>query len=245
MYGVYIVDDEKMVVTDLIDAIPWLDFGFKVIGSSTSPGRALAEIVDLKPDVVFSDLRMPGPNDGIELIKRVQESCVDTEFVLLSAFADFEASRSFFTMGGVDYLLKPMNQDDAALVLEKVSRKIAAKHNMTPSVRFAPSQSTKFDLLVAYVTKNFSKKITLVGLSEKFNMSQTYICDLFAKHYDSTLKIFITNLRMNEASRLLLETDAPIKEIASHCGYSDHNYFCKIYKAHSGKSPTEFKEGRD
>jgi len=130
-------------------------------------------------------------------------------------------------------------------VLEKVSRKITGKHHKVPSVQFVPSPSQNFDDLVVYVTENFNKKMSLVDLSEKFNMSRTYICDLFTKHYDSTLKIFITNLRMKEASRLTLETDAPIKEIAIHCGYADYGYFCRIFKAHFDKSPTEYREEKE
>lgn len=241
MYGIYIVDDEKLVVDDLINSILWLENGFEVVGSSTNAIAAIDEITALKPDVVFTDLRMPAC-DGIELIKRVKESAVDTEFIILSAYEDFKASREFFRMGGVDYIVKPLNQSDAALVLEKLGRKLASKNNQTPTVAFVPSQSTGFDDLVTYVTGNFNKKHTLKDLSDRFNLSQTYICDLFAKHYESTLIIFVTNLRMREASRLILETDTPLKEIAIHCGYSKYYYFGKMFKAHFGKSPTRHRE---
>ena len=242
MYGVYIVDDERLVIKDLMDDIPWLENGFEVVGFNTSPKRAIDEIIKLKPDVVFCDLRMPGPNDGIDLIRLIKESGTDTEFIMLSAFAEFEASRDFFTMGGIDYLIKPLEYDNATLVLEKASRIITGKHRKTPSVKFVPSQTESFDNLVAYVVENFNKKITLIDLSHKFNISQTYICDLFAKHYNSTLKMFITNLRMKEAERLILETSAPIKEISNFCGYQNYNYFCKVFKEHFFKSPTEFRE---
>jgi len=241
MYGVYIVDDEKMVVQDLISSIPWLENGFEVVGSSTNSMTAIAEIVEIKPDVVFSDLRMPSC-DGIELIRQVKEKGVGAEFVMLSAYEDFQASRNFFLMGGVDYILKPLDQDNAALVLEALSRKLAEKHSKTPSITFVPSQSKGFDDDVNYVTANFSKKHTLKDLGNRFNMSQTYICDLFARHYDSTLIIFITNLRMLEASRLILETDTPLKEIAVFCGYPNYYHFGKIFKAHFGKSPTQHRE---
>ena len=241
MYGVYIVDDEKMVVQDLTNSIPWLENGFEVVGSGTNGITAIAEIARLKPDVVFSDLRMPAC-DGIELIRQVREKGVDTEFVMLSAYEDFKASRDFFLMGGVDYILKPLNQDNAALVLESLSRKLAEKNSKTPTVAFVPSQSKSFDDVVTYVTANFSKRHTLKDLSDRFNMSPTYICDLFARHYESTLIIFVTNLRMIEASRLILETDTPLKEIAVFCGYPNYYHFGKVFKTHFGKSPSQLRE---
>jgi len=240
MYGVYIVDDEKLVVDDLVNSIPWLENGFEVVGFNTNAAKAIKEITDLKPDVVFSDLRMPAC-DGVELIRRVKESYVDSEFIILSAYEDFKASREFFLMGGIDYILKPLDQNNATLVLEKLGRKLASKYNLTPTVQFVPSQSSGFDDLIKFVTANFNKKHTLADLSERFNMSQTYICDLFSKHYNSTLIIFITNLRMREAGRLTLETDTPLKEIAIFCGYSKYYHFCKVFKIHFGRPPSQYR----
>ena len=229
-----------MVVSDLISSIPWLENGFEVVGSNTNAIEAIAEIASLKPDVVFSDFKMPACN-GVELIRRVKEINVDTEFVILSAHADFSASRDFFLMGGIDYILKPLDQSNSSIVLEKVSRKLAKKFNKTPSTVFVPSQSKGFDELVNYVTANFNKKHTLDDLSNRYNMNPTYICDLFSKHYGSTLTIFITNLRMKEASRLILETDTPFKEISISCGYSDYYHFSRIFKAHFGMAPSQFR----
>jgi YesN/AraC family two-component response regulator len=162
---------------------------------------------------------------------------------MLSAFGDFEASRSFFLMDGFDYVLKPLDKNNVNLVLEKLSRKLAVKNHKTPSVQFVPSQSKSFDDLVAYVTANFNKKHSLGELSRIYNMGQTYICDLFAKNYESTLTIFITNLRMKEASRLILEADVPLKEISSFCGYPNYYHFCKVFKAHFGMAPSEYRDG--
>jgi YesN/AraC family two-component response regulator len=242
MYGIYIVDDEKLVVNDLINSIPWLENGFEVIGSNTNALTAITEITAKKPDVVCSDLKMPAC-DGIELIRRIKENGVDTEFVMLSAYEDFKASREFFLMGGIDYILKPLDINNAALILEKLSRKLASKNNQSPTVQFVPSQSKSFDDIVTYVTSNFSSKHTLKDLSEKFNMNQTYICDLFSKQYDSTLTIFVTNLRMKEADRLILETDTPFKEIALFCGYPNYYHFCKVFKTHFGRSPSQHRGG--
>ena len=244
MYRVYIVDDEKLVVNDLVDSIPWLENGFEIAGYNTNAITAISEITDKRPDIVFTDLKMPAC-DGIELIRRVKENEVDTEFIILSAHEDFKASRDFFLMGGIDYILKPLDQNNAALTLEKLSRKLASKHNQTPTVQFVPSQSESFDDMVTYVTAHFNKKHTLKDLAGRFSLSQTYICDLFAKHYESTLIIFVTNLRMKEASRLILETDTPLKEIAIYCGYPKYHHFCKVFKTHYGKSPSQYREDRE
>ena len=243
MYSVYIIDDEIMALNDIINMIPLIEHGFELIGSNTDAQTALAEIIERKPDIVFTDLKMP-VYDGIELIARIREHGLHTEFIMLSAFDEFDACRSFYRRGGFDYLLKPLDQWNVALVLERLSRKIALKRNQTPSILFTPSHSQSFDDLVAYVIKHFNKKHTLEKLSELFNMNPTYICDLFASQYQSTLTIFITNLRMKEASRLIIENKAALKEIALHCGYPNYQYFCKVFKQHFGKSPAQFRDGK-
>jgi len=243
MYSVYIVDDEKLVIQDLITSIPWLENGFSVIDSNTNPMAALTEITEKKPDVVLSDLKMP-IYDGIELIRRVKEKGVTAEFVILSGYEDFTACREFLRMGGFDYILKPLNRDDAALVLEKLSRKLTTRRHKMPAVEFKPSHSSSFDDLVIYITENFNKKHTLEELSRRYNMNPTYICDLFSKQYDSTLIIFVTYLRMKEASRLILGSDTPLKEVSAFCGYPNYHHFCKVFKSHFGKSPSLYREDR-
>jgi YesN/AraC family two-component response regulator len=241
-YSIYIVDDELPIVQRLVSSIPWLEHGFEVVGYSTNPQTAIAEIISLQPDVVFTDLKMPGC-DGLELLNTLKENGIGAEFVMLSSFDEYQAVREFFLLGGVDYILKPLDHDNAALVLEKLSRKLASTHNLVPSVQFVSSKSQMFDDLIQYITEHFNKKHTLHDLSCRFNMNQTYICDLFSKQYNSTLTIFVSNLRMREASRLILENEVPIKEIAAFCGYRDYHQFAKAFKLYHGVPPSKYREG--
>ncbi len=243
MYGVYIVDDESLMVENIINNISWAENGFEVIGWNTHPAKGISEILTKKPHLVFCDLKMP-EMDGISLIKRLRDEGLDCEFVMLSAFGEFEASRSFYRLDGFDYLLKPLKQQEAAMVLERLSRKISAKKNMNPTITFKPSNTKAFDDMIEYITQNYSKKHTLEKLSTQFGISQSHICGMFSKYYHSTLTIFLTNLRMNEAARLTRETDMAFKEIALVCGYTDYFYFYRVFKGYWNQSPTEYREKR-
>jgi YesN/AraC family two-component response regulator len=242
MYSIYIVDDEQPIIQHLLTAIPWLEHGFEVIGSNTDPLAAIPEIIDIKPDVVFTDLKMPDMT-GLELCARLKELGVGAEFIMLSAFDAYDAVREFFSMGGIDYILKPLDHKNAAQVLEKASRKLVQNQHRTPSVQFSPSQSKAFDELIQYVTDNFLKKHTLKELGERFGLNQTYICDLFSKQYNSTLIIFVTDLRMKEAARLIAENQHTIKEVSVLCGYRDYHHFARTFKQYFGKPPSKFQGG--
>ncbi len=241
MYGVYIVDDEGLMIKNVMQTISWGENGFEVIGSSTNPVHALEQIKQNRPHLVFCDLRMP-TMDGVSLIKACRENGLDTEFIMLSAFGEFEASRRFFVMGGFDYLLKPLQPQEAEITLERLSRKLADKYDLHPTTDFAPTGTIAFDELIQYITNNFQKKHTLQALARQFNLSEKYICNLFSKHYQSTLTMFLTNIRMSEASRLISGTEKSLKEIAISCGYSDYFYFCRIFKNYFSESPTEYRQ---
>ncbi|MDL2289113.1 AraC family transcriptional regulator, partial [Oscillospiraceae bacterium OttesenSCG-928-F05] len=124
------------------------------------------------------------------------------------------------------------------LVLEKLSRRLGKDASPRPH---AP-RNAAFDALVEYISQNYSQKHTLGDLSARFNLSATYICTLFAKHYGATLTIFLTNLRMTKAARMMRESSAAFKEIAAACGYNDYFYFCKVFKNYYGMPPSEYRQ---
>jgi YesN/AraC family two-component response regulator len=241
MYRVYIVDDEPLMVSRIIETVSWEENGFEVAGSGTNPASAIEEILRINPDLVFCDLKMPELG-GVSLVRRLREAGANCEFVMISAFAEFEATRDFFRLDGFDYLLKPLDPLEADMVLEKVSRKLGSKRNAAPTLNFTPSPSKSFDDLVGYVTENYNKKHTLSSLSRRFGLSESYICNLFSKHYNSTLRIFITDARMKQAERRISGSDQSLKEIAVDCGYNDYFYFCRVFKAYFGIPPTEYRE---
>ncbi len=242
MYQVYLVDDDALILEEIIQSVPWMDNGYEVVGFSTYPDRAMEEISTLRPQVVFCDLKMPGM-DGNELVSRLRKYFPDMEFVMLSAYGTFEDSRTFFLQNGFDYILKPLQQIEIQIVLERLSAKFSEKtEQMQPMEQ--ESINPSFTALIAYITEHFNKRFTLEGLGRQFNLNPNYICNLFAKHYHSTLTRFLTNLRMNEAVRLMSVGQKAFKEIAIDCGYTDYYYFCKVFKEVFKMSPTQYLKSK-
>ncbi len=239
MYRAYIVDDDPVILDEIIQTVPWLDNGFEVVGYSLSPKAAIAEIKQLCPDVVFSDLKMP-EMDGVDMIKELTKEAFACEFVMISAYDSFEDSRRFFRLSGFDYLLKPLQQQEVQIVLERLATKMFRKKRPEPAD--TDGITPAFAELIQYLNLHFRQKHTLELLAKRFNLSANYICNLFAKHYSSTLTRYITELRMRYALQLMRESDRAYKEIAIDCGYSDYYYFCKVFKEFYGASPTRYMQ---
>ncbi len=240
VYKVYVVDDDTIILNEIVETVPWMDNGFEVIGYCSNPLTAIEDILNIRPDVVLSDLKMPAM-DGIEMVRTLKKRGMTCEFVILSAYGTFEDSRSFFLMDGFDYILKPLQQEELQIVLERLLVRLTKKETkfILPE---RESINPSFISLTEYIKDNFSKKHTLESLSKRFNLNPNYICNLFSKHYNTTLTRFITELRMNESIRLMSQTNEAFKEIAIDCGYSDYYYFCKVFKEFYGVSPSQYRK---
>lgn len=242
MYRVFLVDDEEIALTQTAETVPWLDNGFMVAGTESDPVRAIERILEERPEVVFSDLRMP-QMDGNELIYRVREQGFSPEFVMLSAYGNFEDARTFFKQEGFDYLLKPLRMAEVELLLENLSRRLAVKHAEDFSADIAFSEaSDSFKALVEYVQKNFTRHHTLEKLGKDFGISPSYICTLFGKYFNTSLSGFVTRLRMDEAQKRIGGTGESFKSVAISCGYNDYYYFSKVFKGYYGISPAEYRK---
>lgn len=240
MFTVYFVDDDPFLLQDISGRPIWQECGFEVVGKADSPQAALEEIPRLAPHLVVCDLKMPGL-DGVTLMNRLKAIGITSEFVMLSAHANFQDSRDFFIGKGFDYLLKPVDEIELQITLERLSRRLFEKHGfLSDTVPAAGEGEATIDSVMAYLQHHYQHKITLSHLGETFHLNPNYICNLFAKHYGQTFTTILTSLRMKEAARLMTHTEKPLKKIAQECGYSNYFYFCRVFKEYYGCTPGEY-----
>ncbi|HSG09299.1 MAG TPA: sigma-54 dependent transcriptional regulator [Longimicrobiales bacterium] len=112
---VLLVDDDPQVRTSLSEALQ--DFGLAV-ETAGSGEAALSMVGGYRPDVVLSDIRMPGM-DGIELLRLLKERMPDVYVVLITAFDDMPTVVSAMREGAFDFLVKPLNLDELEEVLKR------------------------------------------------------------------------------------------------------------------------------
>lgn len=238
MFQVYLVDDDPIILEDVSARAVWQECGFEIVGQSTSSRTALTEILAMKPDLVMCDLKMPGL-DGIDLMTQIRSAGQNCEFLMLSAHASFHDSRDFFKQNGFDYLLKPVDEMELQIALERLAR-LLFKKKPGENAPVADESAEVMDTIIAYIKRNYSKKLSLAHLGQTFHFNPNYICNLFAKHYGQTYTTILTNIRMKEAARLIQTTSKPLKEIAAECGYTNYFYFCRVFKEFFGCAPSEY-----
>lgn len=128
MIRVIVVDDEK-VIREGIGRFVQETEGFELICTCADGTEAYDKIKENGPDLIICDIVMPNM-DGIGLIGKCRENGVESEFVLLSGYSEFEYARSAIRYGVLDYLNKPVNQKVLYNVLENVRKTVESKKHV-------------------------------------------------------------------------------------------------------------------
>jgi len=118
---VLLVDDEPWVIESLKASIDWKAHGFEVIGAAYSGTEAISMLEILKPDVVFTDIRMPGMS-GLELVKRGKLMDPGVDYILISGYAEFAYAQKAISYGAIAYCLKPFDEAEIESILSKLRR---------------------------------------------------------------------------------------------------------------------------
>lgn len=238
MHTVFLVDDDQLVIEQLWEKRGlFMECGFEIAGAETNPITALEKIRALRPDVVLSDLKMPGFT-GIELLEELRRDLLPPILVIISAYGDFKDVRKLFLSYGFDYLLKPVSD----VTLTDLMNRLAARIDYTQPKAEGQTPSRELNQILLYLKEYLAMKHSLESIGERYNINPNTVCNLFAKHLGTTFTAYLTSIRMERADELLLSTDKPVKEIAAESGYSDYFYFCRVFRERHGMSPTHFRE---
>ena len=198
MYSVYIADDEMWVIVGLKKRIEKTGLPFQVIGEANNGVMALEEIEKKKPDILFTDIRMPGYS-GLELLELLRKKELQTKVILISGYAEFEYAQSAIRNGAYDYLLKPIDQEKLQIVLERILGDGAGILENEQEL-VAPSTIRK---IMDEIKEHYTENITLTGLAEKYAISVSYLSELLKEHLQLSFSEYISSKRIQKAKELL------------------------------------------
>lgn len=120
MLRTVIIDDEPLVIEGLVTMVDWQGHGFRVCGVAEDGEKGLETIEKLKPDVVFTDVRMPGL-DGLSLVKKyLDKHSEPVFFVIITGYSEFDYIKKAMDFNVVDYILKPIDSDDVHSILKRI-----------------------------------------------------------------------------------------------------------------------------
>lgn len=100
----------------------------------------------------------------------------------------------------------------------------------------------KIQEVATYIFEHYTENILLEDVADKFDMSKSFLSKRFKTATGFGFKEYIINLRIQNACRLLLETNKSITDIAFECGFNDSNYFGDSFRKIKGISPRKYRK---
>ena len=173
-----IADDERIVREAVAELIDWESMDIQIVGLCRNGLEALDVIMDAAPDIVMTDIKMPGM-DGLELIGKIHQIDQRIQFIILSGYQEFEFAKKAMQFGVRHYLLKPINEKQIIDAVQQIKQNF---DDLQPPVeRLAAQLVHQYGLPCAAITMRRSihaqhNRIRALLLNQK----QAY----FSKEYD-------------------------------------------------------------
>ncbi|ODP26234.1 putative response regulatory protein [Paenibacillus nuruki] len=154
MYKVLLVDDERMILEGISQVVNWQESGTELIGTARNGLEAYEQIQANCPDIVISDISMPGL-DGIGLVAKTHASFPDVRFIMLSGHKDFDYARRAMQYGVKHYLVKPCNERQ---IQEAISELLSEREVEHERDQFVNSMKEQFTRMLPQVKEQFLKE---------------------------------------------------------------------------------------
>ncbi|AOT71347.1 response regulator transcription factor [Geosporobacter ferrireducens] len=105
-------------------------------------------------------------------------------------------------------------------------------------------RNDEMNAIVNYVEKNYQNRISLEEVADYVNLNPQYLSRLVKKELGIGFSNYVTNLKIEKAKELLLETDMPVLNISLELSYNEPNYFCRVFKKIVGMTPMEYRASK-
>ena len=229
-YQVLLVDDEYYVRQSLLRRIRNLENeDFKVIGEAENGEEALDMLRKHDIQLVITDIRMP-VMDGLDLTRKILEQYPHILTVILTGYADFEYARKALRYGAFDYLLKPVSEESLDNLLSRARTRLSELYELPEDERNNMSGEEYVQLAIRYLNEHYMEDIDISLMASELGFHSAYLTRLFGRYAGVTPLKYLTNLRIQEAKRLLLDTSLPISVVGERVGYPDQFHFSKTFR---------------
>ena len=238
---IVIVEDEKRAARGLRSLLERISADYTIVGEAPDGISAFELIKKEQPDLVFTDIRMQFM-DGLALIKAVREYGLDTRFVIISAYEEFDYARAALKLNVTDYLVKPVTEEEVRQVMEHLK---AQEKEQDQEKRLRDAYPLAHPVILKAldaIEKDYSSRISQKELAEKLGVTAEYFSYLFAKDVQETFSRFLRRYRISKACEQLDAGEESAETIAYRVGFSDMKYFYKCFKDETGQNLSEYRK---
>lgn len=246
-----VIDDNPDMTEMLKDS---LGNEYEVLTASDGH-EALEVVASTKPDIILTDLMMPGMN-GIELCRRLKsdKATVSIPIIIITAKHDLGVKLEGLTIGADDYITKPFNLDVLRLRMRRLvtlSVKGVRRSLIEPEpedIEITPLDEKFIEKAMKYVSDNLDRSdLSVEELSAALGMSRVRLYKKIKQLTGKTPIEFIRVIRLKRAAQMLRESQLNISEVAYQTGFNNPKIFSKYFKEEFGILPSAYqdREGKE
>ena len=251
MLRVLIAEDEEMIRKGLVYTTDWLSMDCVVVAEAADGRDGYEKILEYRPDVVITDICMPFMA-GIEMIKKASEQ-VRFKSILLTSYADFEYARRAIEARVCEYLLKPVDEEALAGIMERLGEEIVSSRQVEHVMEQAEIEGGNLNLeyymqldlsenqyvprAITAIREDFARKLSIESISDDLGVSASYLSRKFKEVTGQTFLDFLNKYRVQQAIVMLGTRQYRISEISEATGFTDYKHFCSVFKKYTSKSP--------
>ena len=246
MYRVVLIDDEAVILEGLKRVVKWENYDCQVVGTAFDAKSGNDLIRQEKPDILFTDIRMPGQS-GLTMLAGLRSEFPDMQVTVMTGYRDFSYAQEAIRLGVTRFLLKPTKMAEINEALEAMTAKLkepSAKLQEEPPEEEEKHQgagSFLVDSAVRYMREHYQEKLTLQEVADRCYVSQWHLSKLLNKHTGKSFYELLNAVRIREAKRLLKDPKLRISDISEQVGYTDPGHFCRTFKKLAGVSANEYR----
>jgi signal transduction histidine kinase/DNA-binding response OmpR family regulator/ligand-binding sensor domain-containing protein len=207
----------------------------------------------LVPDLIISDIMMP-QLDGFELCRKVKQTELTGHIpvVLLTAKTDETSRLLGLELGAEAYLPKPFSKAELLIRIKKLLelRQQLKKVYQQMILQSPPETNEKSDpgqLFLQRVRQIIEEQleenvVSVQELATQLGMGRTQLHRKFTQMTEYSPSRFIRLVQIQKARYLIEKTDHPVASVAYKCGFSDPDYFSKVFKQETGNTPSKHRK---
>lgn len=239
MYKVVLVDDEYIILEGLRRVVKWADYGCTVVGTGEDAVTGAELIRREKPDILFTDIRMPG-QDGLTMLAGLRSEFPNMQVAVLTGFREFGYAQEAIRLGVTRYLLKPSKMDEINEALEAMTARLKT---LAPAEEESESTAGSFIVRRAleFMGEHYAEKLTLQDVADHCYVSSWHLSKLLNRYSDKSFYDILNSLRIEKAKQLLANPQCRIGDISDAVGYVDTAHFSRVFKRLEGISANEYR----
>ncbi len=236
-----IVEDESILRKRLVSLLETANF-IEIIGTANNGLDAYTSIKSNMPDIVVSDIVMPGMS-GIELIAKCRELSDDIEFIFVSGHKEFEYAQKSVTYRAAAYLLKPLMAEELFDAIDGILKKKSTQENLNENLYH--SDNPLVNQILEQIEANIKDpNLTLKNICRTILfVNETNAGRLFTKELGIKFTEYVTKRRIHIAvSKIHSDPSLTITRISEEVGFgNNYRNFIDGFKKHMNMTPKQYQ----